>query len=251
MRNKQPQVILFQDDEIALGYEYDQVPVKLSKDIIIKSIDYDYDKLKEEGVSFVGTTEPSNNSVYFKHPYKKDTYVQDTKNEDYYLKEKVEIFKKIGQQLGAKKILTKVLSLQSEKITTEINADGSVKVVKAEVGVTTIEQKKNESSYEIEDTYELLSNFDLDKNIEDVRLLINDCNLNHESELISLIDARDSKNSGTTLKTRKVKSELTSEYNHLLDISLSLSHPVFNISSSFKKNIEKIQTLKIEIEYTF
>ena len=68
------QVILFQRDEVALGYKY-KLENPLTSDIKILSIDYDLENmLEDENIKILGPN-PKENSLYYLHPYKKNTYV--------------------------------------------------------------------------------------------------------------------------------------------------------------------------------
>ncbi|WGU71308.1 hypothetical protein QIU18_05415 [Capnocytophaga canimorsus] len=151
-----------------------------------------------------------------------------------------------------KKIETKVGAEESQKI--EVDAQGNVTfapVAKLEGGVKIEKNQNNKISLEIEDSFELQPNFNLHKNIEELRSLIEKFNLHHEIGIISLIDSRDSTNSGTLLKKRKIKSEITSEYNHLLEISAKLNVKAFEISATFKRKVEKMNKLTLEITFEF
>ena len=91
----------------------------------------------------------------------------------------------------------------------------------------------------------------MNKNIEELRKLIDEFNLGHEIDIISLIDFRDSRVSGTILKERHVKSEITSEYNKTLDISAKLTNPVFSVSTEFKNRVKRVQKIMIDIKFEF
>ncbi|MFK8269487.1 hypothetical protein [Capnocytophaga stomatis] len=251
MNKKLPKVLLFQEDEKALNYKYKYPDYVLGKDIEVKSFEYDVDELKEAGIKFIGG-EPKDNAVYFLHPYKENTYVSETQPENYFLEEKLELYKRVASLLGAKKIETKVGAEESQKI--EVDAQGNVTfapVAKLEGGVKIEKNQNNKISLEIEDSFELQPNFNLHKNIEELRSLIEKFNLHHEIGIISLIDSRDSTNSGTLLKKRKIKSEITSEYNHLLEISAKLNVKAFEISATFKRKVEKMNKLTLEITFEF
>ena len=241
-------IIIFQEDEKALNYMY-RITDLLNNDIAVKSIDYDVNDFRKK-FNLIGG-EPTINSVYYLHPYKKNTYVHESIDENYYLREKLGLYKSFGQKLGAKSIQTIIKSVESKKI--EIDADGKFKVKVIEGGATfksKIEEKYM-NSLEIKEEYQLQENFNIDKNIKDLKLFIEENNLNYELELRELIDARDSKETGTILTKRSVKSEISSEYNKLLEISAHVVNPVFNTNANFKRKFEKINTLNIEIIYEF
>ncbi|MDO4764263.1 MAG: hypothetical protein Q4A00_07780 [Flavobacteriaceae bacterium] len=250
MNKKLPKVLLFQEDEKALNYKYKYPDYVLGKDIEVKSFEYDVDELKEAGIKFIGG-EPQDNAVYFLHPYKENTYVSETQPEDYFLKEKLELYKRVASLLGAKTIETKVISEEYKKI--EVDAQGNITftpVAKLEGGVKIEKNQNNKKSLEIKDSFELQPNFNLHKRIEDLRGLIEKFNLHHEIDIISLIDSRDP-TSGTLLKKREVKSEITSEYNHLLEISAKLNVKAFETSATFKRKVEKINKQILEITFEF
>src|SRR5690606_37299094 len=133
----------------------------------------------------------------------------------------------------------------------EIDVEGKlrVKVVKAETNMRNSKESKYKETLEINDTYNLQDNFDLNKNIDELRNMIQKLNLHHELSIISLIDARDSRESGTILTTRKVKSEISSEYNSLLQVSAQLSSPVFSVGAEFSRSLETVYRLNIDIDF--
>ena len=83
--------------------------------------------------------------------------------------------------------------------------------------------------------------------------MIDQFNLHHETDLVSLINDRDVRSSkGSMLKSRNIKSEISSEYNKILDISLKLSVPdVFDLSSEFNRNTRIIKKVEVNINYEF
>ena len=251
MKEQLPEVILFQEDEKARGYSYELAPDKqLPKTIAVKSFDYDLADFSEK-FELVDEKRTSQNSVYFLHPYKNNTYVSAEMDANYFLKEKIHLFKKVGQLLGAISIKTKVKESQSETKNLEGKIKAFYKLIKGSAEIKYETTKIDKTSLEISDTYILEDNFDLNKNIDDLRHYIKENSLNHELDLISLIDSRDSRISGTKLTKRHVNSELSSEYNHLLESSLALKNPIFDVSTKFKTNTNLINVLNIDIEYEF
>lgn len=251
MNKHLPEVILFQEDEKALGYMYELAPKnQLPNSVVIKSVDYDVEDFTSSELSIIGKR-PTIGSVYFLHPYKKNTYVHDSLDKNYFLAEKVDLFKRVGQLLGAKSIKTNVKLIESRKVTNAGEGKGSYALVEVEADVKTEKEKFDKSCYEISDSYILEQEFNLNKNIDELRLFINENYLRHETDLVSLIDARDSRISGTKLVTRKVKSELSSEYNSLLETSLSIKNPIFTASANFNRNVETLNVLTIDIDYEF
>lgn len=249
MNNNLPQVVLFQDDEKALNYRY-KLPFQLKSSVSIKSIDYDVDAFKSNGVKLIGP-QPVQDSIYYLHPYKKNEYVHESFGELYFLEEKLNLYRRVGALLGAKSISTKLDLTESKKIEIDVEGNLKVKVLKADVNVNSKEISKYQQSLEISEQYNLEQNFNLNDNIDKLRLMIDNLNLYHELGIISLIDARDSRDSGTSLSKRTVNSEISSEYNNLLEISAQLSSPVFSVGVNFKRSLETLNKLNVEIIYEF
>lgn len=249
MKYNLPQVLLFQEDEKALNYEY-KLPFQLDANISIKSIEYDVEEFKNSGIKLIGS-QPTKDTIYYLHPYKKNEYIHESLGEMYFLQEKLELYRRVGALLGAKSISTKVVLTESKKLEIDVEGKLQVKLVKAETSVNYTEQSKYQQALEISEEYNLQNNFDLHKNIDELHAMIDKLNLDHELGIISLIEARDSRNSGTVLSKRKVKSEISSEYSNLLQVSAQLSAPVFSIGADFKRSLETLNKLNVDIEYEF
>lgn len=249
MSENLPKVILFQEDEKALNYRY-KLEYQLNQNISIKSLEYDLEKFNNSAITLEGS-QPTNDSMYYLHPYKTGVYVHESLGEFHFLKEKMELYRRVGALLGAKSISTKVILTKSEKIDIDIDGKVRVKVINAGVDLNIIKKSGYSEALEISEKYELQSNFNLNKNIDELKNMIKNFNLNHESDIVSLINARDSRSSGTALLERKVKSEISSEYNNLLKVSAQLSSPIFNVDTNFKKSLEEMSSITLEMEFIF
>lgn len=249
MNNSLPKVIVFQEDEKALNYRF-KLPFTLNSDISVKSFEYDLEDFKNSGFKLVGPR-PTEGAIYYLHPYKNNEFIHESKGETFFLEEKLNLFRRVGALLGAKSITTKVALLESEKL--EIDTDGNLKIklVESDISVKKTTESKYKDSLEITENYELQNNFDINKNIKSLRRIIDEFNLHHELGIISLIDARDSRVSGTILTKRTVNSEISSEYKSLLEISAQLSAPIFNVGFNFKSSLETLNRLNVDIEYVF
>lgn len=249
MKNNLPQVVLFQEDEKALNYRY-KLPFQLNNNISIKSIEYDIDEFKNNGIKLIGP-QPTRDAIFYLHPYKKNVYVHESLGELYFLKEKLDLYRRVGALLGAKSISTKVVQTESKNLTIDIEGKLQVKLVKGETSLNYNEQSKYKQALEIYEEYTLQNNFDLQKNVDELKIMIDQLNLHHELEIISLLEARDSRHTGTSLSKRNVKSEISSEYSNLLQVSAQLSSPVFNVGADFKRSLETLNKLNVDIEYVF
>lgn len=249
MKNNSPQIILFQEDEKALNYKY-KLPFQLHSNIAIKSIEYDVPDLENKGIELVGP-QPTKDAIYYLHPYKKNKYIHENLSEMHLLEEKMNLYRRVGALLGAKYISTKVILSESKKLEIDMEGKLQVKVLKAETNINYSEQSKYQRFQITEEEIEFKDNFDLNNNIDELKSMIDTYNLHHELGIISLIEGRDSRVSGVTLKSRKVSSEISSEYNSLLEVSAQLSAPVFSVGANFKKSLETVNKLNIDIEYQF
>lgn len=249
MNDNLPQVILFQEDEKARNYKY-IIPFELNSDVAVKSIEDDVEDFKNGEVKLVGPP-PTKDAIYYLHPYKDKEYVHESLGEMYFLEEKLELYKRVGYLLGAKSISTKVILTESKKLEIDIEGKVQVNTVNAGANVNNSKQSKYKETLEISEKYNQKENFDLNRNIDELKDMTQTLNLHHETGIKSLIDARDSRNSGVELSERKVKSEISSEYNRLLKISAQLSSPVFSVGIDFKNSLKTLNTLNVDIEFVF
>lgn len=249
MNNNLPQVILFQEDEKALNYRY-KLPFQLNSNISIKSIEYDVDEFKNNGIKLIGP-QPTKDAIYYLHPYKKNEYVHESLGEMYFLEEKMNLYRRVGALLGAKYISTEVVLLESKKLEIDIEGNLRIKVINAGTDINYSEQSKYQNFQVTKEKIGFEDNFDLNKNIDALRIMIDKRNLHHELGIISLVEGRDSRDSGVSLKSKKVNSEISSEYNSLLEVSAQLSAPVFSVGSNFKRSLETLNKLNVNIEFEF
>lgn len=250
MSNNNPkQVLLFQEDEKALGYQY-EIPRTLSmRGIDVKSIDYDVEEVNKNFT--LEGPQPSENSVYYLHPYKKNTYVHESLGEDYFLKAKIFYLKRVAQLLGAKSIVTKIELTESKKREIDANGNCRYKLIEGGIDVKHKTQERYTNTLEISENVTPEDDFDLNKNIDILRNEIKEFNLYHELELVDLIESRDSRVFKTKLTSKHIKTKISSEYNRLLDISAKLSNPIFDVSTGFKDNLEIVNEIIIDIKFEF
>lgn len=249
MKNKLSQVILFQDDEVALNYRY-KLPYQLNTSIQVKSIDYDVEDFINSGAKLVGPR-PNNDSIYYLHPYKDNEYVHESLGEMYFLKEKFNLYRRIGALLGAKTISTKVKLIKSESV--EIDFEGNIQVKLVNAGLNgNLTKESTYGQFElIKDKINQEDNFDLDRNIDKLKVMIDQFNLHHELDLVSLIEDRDSREWGTKIGYRKIESEISSEFSRLLKASAQISSPVFSVGADFKNSLKSINKLMVDIVFDF
>lgn len=249
MKTNMPKVVLFQEDEKALNYRY-KLDYPTGPDVQVKSLEHDYDEFARKN-KLIGANRVDSNTLLFLHPYKNNVYLNESLGENYFLEEKLELYKRAASLLGAKSISTKVTFKESRSVSTDINGEVKYNLVSLEGDSKSEIENNYKNSLEICEEFEPQNNFDKDKNISDLKEFIDAHNLHHEIGLVSLIEGRDSSQSGTLLTKRTVKSEITSEYNNLLEVSAKLNSPVFSVSGGYKRKLEEVNTLLVDIEFIF
>ncbi|MGV0957234.1 hypothetical protein ACTS91_12635 [Empedobacter falsenii] len=254
--NNLKDIIIFQEDEVALGYHYDsRLPKDFpTYDVLIKSAEYDRNFFVDNRLEIIGDKPKSPNDVFFKHPYLDNTYINSNFSElqSYFLKQKIDFYKKVAKDLGATNIKATVNSIDKEEDKISVGIDGKhVKGVNIKVDYDSDEKSKLTNKYSFESTFERQENFNLSNNIDNLKKFINDHNLNHEIDLISLITSRDSRISGNLLKSEKIHSEISAEFNKLKKVSGRLRVPIFSLSSDFQREVSTYTKIELSIEYIF
>jgi hypothetical protein len=244
-----PQIVIFQEDEKALNYRY-KLDYPTGPNILVKSLEHDYEEFKEKN-KIISNNRVNDKTVYFLHPYKDNVYVDESIGENYFLEEKLELYKRAASLLGAKSISTKVSLMERQSITTDANGEVNYNAIKLEAGSKSKIENNYKNSLEIFEEFETQDNFNKERNIDDLYKFIETNNLDHELGLVTLIERRDSRQSGTLLTKRTVKSEITSEYNNLLEVSAKLNSPVFSVSGGYKRKLQEVNTLMVDIEFIF
>lgn len=244
-----PQIILFQEDEKALNYRY-KLNYPTGTNIQVKSLEHDYEEFAETN-KIISNNRVDDKTLFFLHPYKNNVYLNESLGENYFLEEKLELYKRTASLLGAKSISTKVTFKESRSISTDSHGEVQYNLISIEGEVKSDIENNYKNSLEIKEEFEPQDNFNKDKNIIELKKFIEDHNLHHEIGLLSLIEGRDSSQSGTLLTKRTVKSEITSEYNKLLEVSAKLNSPVFSVSGGYKNKLKEVKTIYIDIDFIF
>ncbi|MCA4806455.1 hypothetical protein [Myroides odoratimimus] len=249
MNNNLPKVVLFQDDEVSQVYDF-MLPYNLGTNTKIKSIDYDLIDFQNT-YTIIGNKNASTSDVYFLHPYKENTYVEQSIAENYLIEEKIALYGEIASLLGATKVNSFVKFEEAREYLIDANGNMKYNVIEVDVKYKEQQESKYSKSIEIADTYIQADNFDLNRNLDHAYALVEKYNLSHEVQLKSLVEGRDSRRSGMLQKTKRIKTELTSEINSLYEASVKINSPIFTVNANLKESMKKVSRLSVELEFIF
>jgi hypothetical protein len=242
-------VVLFEEDEKSLNYMFEKYSNKL-KSTDILSIEYDKEKFLSD-YEIVGQ-EPEIGSVYYKHPSRANCYVDSSLDEYYFMQEKIVAYSKVVQLLGATSIEAKFVLDSVDKM--EFGADGDIKYQSVDFNSAYNEVETNKITQKLilKDNYEIQPNYDVQTSYTEASLFIASQNFSSDPILKGFLDSRNPI-SGSLLKRQIVKTELTSDYNKLLEFSagLNVMGGVFNLNMSFSKKFESIKKVYLEMTIHF
>lgn len=241
-------VILFEYDERSLNYMFEPRSGEL-KSVKVLSIEYDKDNFLQ--YNLIGPT-PEIGSVYYKHPYRKSTYVNSNLTDFYFMNEKLELIAHLVKLLGAKSFEGSVDIEEIEKV--EISADGKVnfKVVSVNSSFKKEETSKLTSKLKLKRYFEEDHNFNRIENYKEAQRHIKENNLSAESSIIGLIESRNPQ-VGNHNKRQELTTELSSEFNSILNFSVGLKvmESVFNLNFDYNKQFESIKKVNLSMIVTF
>lgn len=242
-------VILVTSDEKALSYKWDPKSKNL-KGIQVISEDYDLQELQKE-IDFIGI-QNDKEQVFLKDPSYKNTYIEITKAEDRFFKNKIKNYKRIAYLLGAKSFSAKAEFIEEKKFTTEADGSMTYKVVKIEGDFKKEQTEKFNATYELNSEFEPDPNFDRHRAFDDANQLVKALNFQNEIDIVGLIENNDPSEQSRE-KKQNVKLQLTNELNDLVEMSFNINvmGGAFNLGGGFKSTTESVKKIILETEIIF
>lgn len=243
-------IVMFESDERSLNYMFEKFADKLTSTKVL-SLEFDSDKFTKEH-EIIGQA-PEIGSVYFKHPYKPNCYVDSSNSDEYYfMQEKIEVYGKVAQLLGATKFEADVTLESMEKMTFGANGDFKYKVVKMNSDLKQTETNKITQRLVLKRNLEIQSDYDQKAKYVEAYDFVKNYNFTYDPSLNGLVESRDP-SGGTLNKYQILKSELTSDYNKLLEFSAGLNAMggIFNLNMGFSKKFESIKKVNLEMTIYF
>jgi hypothetical protein len=242
-------VVLFEEDEKSLNYMFEQFSEKL-KSTEVLSLEFD----KEDFLNtyeIVGQ-EPEIGSVYYKHPSKLNCYVNSSLDEYYFMQEKIEVYGKVAQLLGATSFEATVVLDSLEEM--DFETVGEIKYKVIELDSTSKKAETNKMIQRLELKRDIKIQPDFDKHISYNKAIdfIKSRDFTSDSNLNGLLESRDP-NGGSVTEKQTLKTELTSEYNELLEISagLKVMGDVFKLNMGFSKKFKSIKKVNLDMKIYF
>lgn len=248
-----PKVVIFQEDEKSLNYKW-LLPENSQfnrKPIAIKSFEYDKEDFLNNNVVIIDNKNFDLDTVFYLHPNKNNTYIEQSRFEDYIFKEKIYRYIQMAQKLGAKKVNFTAELLESKKLETEVDGSASYKIVEVSGEYKKIAEEKFKKTYIDNTEYLPSENYSLVRSYEEAMQWIKDENLYFDQDLCHFVESRNPKTENLLTK-KTLSTKLTQETNELLEISANLTVGlVFSLKANFKENIVNLKELLLKMEVEF
>ena len=242
-------IILFEDDERSLNYRFEKFANKL-KSTGVLSLEYDKDQFLNN-YEIIGQS-PVIGSVYYRHPNKPNCYLDSTLDEYYFMQEKIEIYGRIAQLLGATGFEATVVLDSVESMDFDANGNIKYKVIELNASVREMETKKISQRLELNREIELKPDFNKKASFNEAVDFVKSHNFSSDPSLKGLLNSRNP-DGGSVTRSQTLKTELTSEYNELLEFSagLNVMGDVFKLSMGFSKKFESIKKVNLDMKIYF
>lgn len=245
------QVVLFENDEKSLNYKFEPYGKNLNS-TTIASIEYDRESFLQNEI--IGQ-HPEIGSVYYRHPYKHNCYVNSNLEDLYFMKEKFELFSNIVKLLGGKRFSGIAEIDEIETLDSSLNGEIKYKIVELDANTKKTENARLNSklilTVDFNQENELVE-FDRITSYEKVKEIIKKNNLSAETSLLGLVESRNPFIGNSNIR-QTLRTELTSEFNSIVSYaaSLKLMENVFNLNMSFDKQVSKIKKVNLLLEIEF
>jgi len=244
------EIIMFVNEDDAVTYKWEKNRHQLVENNI-ELIDINkVSDLKKDGVIFSGNSRPGLNSLYIKHPFANQEYVELERSPGVIQREKLNNFSMICRLLGAKKVKTNYTA--TKFVDSEMAAKFGISIPK---GKFDLENKKkreeaNREEYILNDTY----GEGQPPKIEQVHDFVRKKGLDIDKDIQALINKRDPQYGlDNRLKNHHVKLEVSNEVNNLFEIAANIGavKNLVSISGNYQQKISSQEKIVLEIEVEF
>ena len=232
---------------LLVSNEYDVYSDKWDKDYDerfgIQKITLD-DMCNNPNIVFDKSNTISEGSMFIKHPFIDNKYIDLCNAEDIIIKDKIKVLSKVALFLGAKKISSKVISCESVKNESKLKINGEY------LSIGGGYERNSEISEKYEKISELVEEYNGEltpKTYNEAKMLLKKYNMENDTDFSDLLDKRNP-NSTNQMVSQSVKMAVNSEYNKIIDNALRVKGVIFNIDTEY---VEKLQCrYEVVMEYT-
>lgn len=244
------EIIMFVNEDDAVSYQWEKNRHQLTENNIELININKADILKKEGIIFSGNTRPGINSLYIRHPFANQEYVELESSPGVIQREKLNNFSMICRLLGAKKVKTNYTS--TKFIDSEMAAKFGISIPKGSLDAE-FKKKRDEANreeYILNDTY---GEGQVPK-IEQVHDFVEKKGLDIDKDIQALINKRDPQYGlDNRLKTHNVKLEVSNEVNNLFELAANVGavKSLVSISGNYQQKISSQEKIVLEIDVDF
>ena len=243
-------IIMFVNEDDAVTYKWEKNRHHLNENNIALIAINKVEELKKEGVLFSGNSRPGLNSLYIRHPFANQEYVELESSSGVIQREKLNNFSMICRLLGAKKVNTHFTS--TKFIDSEMAAKFGISIPKGSLDAETKKKRAeaNREEYVLNDTY----GEGQSPKLEQVHDFVQKKGLDIDKDIQALINKRDPQYGlDNRLKTHNVKLEISNEVNNLFEVAANVGavKSLVSISGNYQQKISSQEKIVLEIEVEF
>lgn len=195
-----------------------------------------------------GGSVPSLNSVWIKHPFIPNQYIDINTAEDTLTRIKLDALVIIAKYLGVKEYTTLYATEEISERTYDTKVGVQYKTIKADTQVKIDKNDKNSGKYY---KHEEFSGSFSQKEYEKAVAKAKEIGLFNDDTIRYLLEQRNPQDANI-MKSQTVKIELTRELNESLDVAFALSAcELFNLNVNYKQTLSTRKKITIETELVF
>lgn len=244
------EVIMFVSEDDAASYKWEKNKRHLKENRIEVLGIEEISQLEKMGVVFSGNGKPRINSMYVRHPFANNEYVELEQSSDIIQYEKLNNFSVICRLLGAKEIFTEHTSTKIKKSEYAAKLGVSLPQGNGEIELEQERVEENRKKYKLEDTYGE-GEF---KDLEYAKEFASKRGLDIDKNIVALIRKRDpAYGVENLLKSHSVELTLSNEVNNLLEVAANINSigNLVSISANYQQKLSVLEEISLKIQVKF
>lgn len=236
------EVLHIVSDERAINYLWEEAAKNISPEVQILPIS----TAEREKDIFEGG-KVLLNSIWIKHPFIPNKYIEIDRAEDDILKMKLDAIGNIARLLGAREYETSYVTEVFQK--RERVGGGGCRYKTFETNTSVTIDKSNEKTAKYH-RHERYSGKFTEKSYLLAKKKAKEYGLDKDNDICYLIETRNPKDSNKLME-RMVATKITEDLNKSIDIAFSLGVGIFNIKASYNETLEKRKSVEITSRLVF